>query len=230
MTSVLERAANAAIAIAALALVWIFVRRELHSANRRDDGGSPVAASFYENWKALDSASVPLDSSEGKIRVYVFSDLECPFCAVFHSQIVPALYSRYSNSVSVRFVHFPLRGHKFSRQAAAALECAADQRRASEFLDAAYGKQDSIGLIPWSRFASVAGVPDSTKFGKCIQALPNARIERGLSLGVRFEVMSTPTVIVNGWRFTGVSDSSSFIAAMDSIKAGGTPVFSASGR
>lgn len=230
MTNVFERAANAAIAIAALALVWIFVRRELHSNERRNDGAAPSVVTFYQDWMVLDSASVPLDSIEGNIRVYVFSDLECPFCAAFHSQIIPELYRQYSNSVSVRFVHFPLKSHTFSRQAAVALECAGEQGREKQFLDVTYSKQDSIGLIPWTRFASTAGVPDSTKCGACIQAVPNPRIERGVTLGSRFDVISTPTIIVNGWRFTGLPESSSFMAAMDSIKAGGIPVISASGR
>lgn len=228
MTHYIERTANVAIAVAALGLLLIYGKREWASTGARRESSMPAAAIYYDGWSALDSASLPLDSSDGPLRVYVFSDLECPFCATFHLAIVPSLYRRYANAVSINLVHFPLKGHRFASQAAAALECADDQRRTSQFLDATYTKQDSIGLLEWAAIAKAAGVNDSLAFRQCMRRPLPDRVKFGQSIGARFDVSSTPTIIVNGWRFSGLPDSASFLSAMDSILNGGAPLVSAS--
>lgn len=144
----------------------------------------------------------------------------------FHQYIVPLLYRKYGRTVSVRVVQFPLKTHRFARQAAAALDCADEQGRASPFLDLVYSKQDSMGLIPWISFARASHVRDLDSYSRCLQTDRGDRIAAGMSLGHRFDVISTPTVIVNGWRFTGFPDSTAFLAAIDSVRRGASPVVS----
>lgn len=224
-----DRIANLAIVVAAGALVVTLLRREF--GPKPSDASSIAEASppaFYTDWDSLDSVSLPLDTLSGAIKVYVFSDMECPFCAVFHKKIVPSLYTRFPRQVSVRLVHLPLRSHRFSRQAATALECAAAQGAALPFLDTVYNSQDSIGLIAWNRFASDAKVSDPIAFNSCMQSSPNPRIQAGEDISARFDVMSTPTIIVNGWRFVGLLDSAVFLRAIESIQHGVDPVVTAS--
>lgn len=230
MSKYSDRLANFAIAVAALTLTATLIRREVSSRTTELDHSAPPLPEFYSEWRSLDSVSLPLDAADGPIHVYIFSDMECPYCALFHQNVIPSVYERFADGVTVRLVHLPLRSHKFSRQAAGALECAAAQSRATEFLDKAYSKQDSIGLIPWGRFARDAGVPDTAKFETCSLAKPNPRIAAGETISTQLDIRSTPTIIVNGWRFAGIQDSAAFLASLELIKAGADPIVTAKTR
>lgn len=226
--SKLDRLANAAVAIAAVVIAGSFAQQSFGWFGSDELLPPPVATPpFHPEWRSLDSASLFLDRTDGALQLFVFSDIECPFCARFHLQILPALQARYPGEVSVRIVHLPLRSHRFSRQAAVALECAAVQGAAGPFLEAAYMKQDSIGLISWQEYAIAAGVGDSGAFSRCLHGGEHPRIAAGEEASDRFGVSSTPTIIVNGWRFTGIGDSSAFVAAIDSIRIGADPFITA---
>ena len=226
MAQSVERMANVAIALAALALAGSLVRREYSSERPPMLESAPPPPMFLSEWLALDSVGVPLDTASGPLHVYIFSDLEGPFCALFHKKVIPSVYRQFANDVTVRLIHLPLRSHKFSRRAAEALECAAVQKRAAAFLDRAYAKQDSIGLVSWTRFALDAGVPDSLAFERCLLSPPIERIAAGETLSVQLDIRSTPTIIVNGWRFAGIQDSAAFLASLKLIKSGVSPVVS----
>jgi hypothetical protein len=77
------------------------------------------------------------------------------------------------------FVHFPLPIHRFAVQAAQATECASLKGRFLNFIDAVYRKQDSLGLKSWGSYA----------------------LEAGRELGLRWQILGTPTVIINGLRY-----------------------------
>jgi protein-disulfide isomerase len=92
--------------------------------------------------------------------------------------------------------------HRFARPAARALECAGDQLRFGEFVEAVYLQQDSLGLKPWTSIARDAGVTDTARFERCVSEKERvARIEDGVAAATRLNVTATPTVIVNGWKF-----------------------------
>lgn len=227
MSKSIERVTNIAILLAAIALIVAVILREVRTTSISASGVPALTLPpvYVVDWKSLDTASVALDNSTGQVRVFVFSDLECPYCAYFHDKVVPSLYDRFGGDVTVRLVHFPLQSHRFSRQASAALECAAAQGKALEFLDVTYSLQDSIGLLGWSEYAIRSNVPDPQAFAVCLASEPHKRIASGEALGQAMGVSSTPTVIVNGWRFLGVPDSSSFLTAIDSIRVGASPFY-----
>lgn len=100
------------------------------------------------------------------------------------------------------FVHFPLTKHRFAVQAAQAAECASARGHFAGFIDAVYAKQDSLGLKSWGSYAREAGIADTAAITRCARdPSPPKRLEAGRELGLRWEVLGTPTVIINGLRY-----------------------------
>lgn len=109
-------------------------------------------------------------------------------------------------------------------QAAQALECASEQHAQVAFLDQVYTRQDSIGLKPWTEYALAAGVTDTAGFLTCLKSSPKSRILEGREFGQSIDLNATPTVLVDGWRFVGVPDSTTMILSIRALLSGQSPV------
>jgi protein-disulfide isomerase len=130
-----------------------------------------------------------------------------------------------TEQLATYFVHFPLPRHTFARPAARAAECASDQDRVLAFHDLLYEKQDSLGLKPWSSYASEAMVPDMTRFASCVtDTAIVARIEAGIALGKRLALRGTPTVLVNGWRFEHPPTQVELLQTIEALREGKQPL------
>jgi protein-disulfide isomerase len=136
------------------------------------------------------------------VKIAEFADFECPACKHFESTLKSVLASYPANRVSLVFVHFPLRQHRFASIAARAAECAAPGGRFATFHDLLFAKQDSLGLKSWGSFGFEVGIRDSARFSRCVAGTEVvSRIAAGEGIGKRLEIHATPTVMVNGWRF-----------------------------
>ncbi len=64
-------------------------------------------------------------SKNANIRVYEYSDYQCPFCAKFENRTIPLIYQNYikKGAVSFIFVDFPLSFHKYAKKAARVADC-----------------------------------------------------------------------------------------------------------
>ena len=211
--------------IAAIAVAVSVGRRELR---RTDPPAPPELAfsglpTFVPEWKDVRKDGIALGPAEGPVQVLIFSDLECPYCARFHQQVLPSLHKKYPGKVNVTFVHLPIKSHRFAVQAATALECATDQGRSSEFLDAVYRNQDSIGIRRWANFSVDAHVPDVARLEECMKSPPPDRIEAGRRWATRLQVGFTPTILINGWRFAQVPSDSAVVSVVDAVLAGKSP-------
>lgn len=220
----LETAVNVAILIAALAVAATAVRRPAPAHQ-------PTADSFAESyppsqlaeWQDVLKDGLTIDGADAPATIAVFSDLECPFCASLHLGVLAELKRKYGGDLRIVFVHFPIRSHRFSNQAATALECAAIQGSQSLFLETVYSLQDSIGLKPWDAYGRAAKVADIPQFEKCIAEARFERIERGRQWATELGLTGTPTIFLNGWRFSSTADVKDFESAIDAILAGNNP-------
>lgn len=198
-----DRALNAIIAVAVLALAAVAVRREAAVADTalpRVDGAAPPTTE--SNWHEILDAGMVLGDRNAPVHLAIFDDLECPFCKRFHEAVMPAISARYGDTVATVLIHFPIARHRFAARAAQALECADRSGRAGEFLTIVFSKQDSLGLIGWGTLARWAGISDTLRFIRCTHGEEQpARIASGLVLGRKIGIEGTPTVLVNGLRF-----------------------------
>ncbi len=117
--------------------------------------------------------------------------------------MITRLEQEFPGQLAMTFIHFPLENHRFALPAAKALECAGQQGRFREYLDLSFAKQDSLGLKSWASYASDAQVPNDVRFESCVadSILPTP-IVRGRNLGKSMDMNGTPTVVLNGLRYS----------------------------
>lgn len=167
-------------------------------------GKAPSAAGVepvrvVEGWMTAVAGRHTLGSAAAPIRITVFTDYQCPFCAREHG-LLKAAAIRHPADVAITFRHFPLdRIHPHAVAAALAAECAGEQGSFLPFADALFQWRDSIGVIPWSAFAERAELRDPRGLDKCVateryRTAVLADRDLALALGLR----ATPSVLVNG--------------------------------
>ena len=202
MSSLWERSANAVLVLSALAVAGAAVHREYRDKRPVEQPASSAPTLMgTQDWDNIRRLAIPLGDTSGRVTVVEFADFECPYCQAFDAR-VRALMAERPGLIARRFIHFPLRNHRFALPAARAAECANVQGSFVGMHDALFAKQDSLGLKSWGSYARDAGVQDTAQIIACsATALTPTRVEAGISLGRRIGVHSTPTVIINGWRF-----------------------------
>ncbi|MBI2023837.1 thioredoxin domain-containing protein [Candidatus Giovannonibacteria bacterium] len=93
--------------------------------NQEASGGGSVAENKI---RQVDSSDHQFGSPEAEIKLVEYSDLECPFCKIFH-ETLKKIMSEYGNNGKVVWVyrHFPLEQiHPKAQKEAEASECAAE--------------------------------------------------------------------------------------------------------
>lgn len=187
--------------LCALATTGLVVRRELFpppAAQAQAPRPTRVA-----DWREYAREGQRMGPAEAPVTIIVFSDFQCPFCAVLMSRL-NEIRSAYPREVSVVYRHFPLSSHPHAVAAARASECAAAQGKFPAFHDALFAAQDSIGVIGWGRFAAAAGVADLPRFEACAAGTgPLPSLERDTVAGRHLRVSGTPTLLINEVRFQG---------------------------
>lgn len=224
-----ERVASLLLTVSAIGMAVALVRREfLVPAAPVSVRAEPEPPKFIVEWPRLLAHSLE-GRSTAEVQIIVFSDLECPFCRRYYTTL-KAIAQEYGARVHVNFVHFPLPSHRFARVTAQAAECAAIQGRADPFIEAAYGKQDSLGLKTWASFARDAGIADTFAFTRCVEKAPTfARIDSGLAIGREIGVRGTPTVLLNGWLLEVPPPKGELTRAIEAVLKGRSPFSPATG-
>lgn len=165
-------------------------------------------------WRDLASGGTPLSASEGAVRVVIFSDFQCPYCALL-SKTVSEIDSIVAGRAAIRFRHFPLESHEFALDAAIAAQCAATQGRFRAFHDLLFREQDSIGVKTFEAFAAQVGVVDSAKFTACrSDERVLAQVREEIAAGERIPVTGTPTLVIEGAILRGALDPLSLMEAI----------------
>jgi protein-disulfide isomerase len=151
-----------------------------------------------------------LGSSAAPVLIVEFADFGCPNCARFNADVFPRIESAYINTKIVRWKVIPWSSNNFpnSREAAEAIECAAEQGAFWKMHDHLYRMR-----VQWMKSNDVKALLadfaarlnlDRGQFVHC-QTKPEIRdrisrldaIARGLNL------RGTPTFFVNGREVLG---------------------------
>lgn len=166
--------------------------------------GVEVAAERFASWQdAIPHSIFVGGDSTAAVTILEFADLECPVCRGFEETMAQLLSER-GTEFQFRYVSYPLVQHRFALPAARALECADSLGKAPEWIRTVYKFQDSLGLKPWEEFAKESGIAETDLVTRCAQSADlYPRIEAGRKLAGRVGIRGTPTVLINGWKFTG---------------------------
>lgn len=81
-----------------------------------------------------------------------------------------------------------------------------------------------LGIKSWTHFAIQAGLRDTVAFAACMSDPANARyIDLGLAAAQMHEVSSTPTILINGWRYEVPPSDSQLVHGIQRILEGKPP-------
>lgn len=197
--------ANVGTVIVALCLLVVtagFVKDHFLSSSPKPgsaDDPDTAPTSAVANWAALANGGAVVGNSDAKVRVVVFSDYQCPFCAVTDSGLAALLGAR-AGRVAVIYRNYPQPAiHPFAVQAALAAECAKAQGRFAEFHRALFANQQLLGIRQWDQFAEAAGVPSHGNFSRCLrERRGQPTIDADVAAGHDLHIRGTPAIIVDG--------------------------------
>jgi protein-disulfide isomerase len=220
-----EALVNVSFAVAALVLAGIALNREFGPAAERPKlpEHDILPPTPVENWDAMAVDGMRIGPADAPLQIVEFTDPECPACAGWHLNAFEKLSQRHGEKVSLLMVHVALPQHRFARQASVAAECALAQGQLERFMHTVFTKQDSIGLKSWVSYALEAGVNDTARFESCRSAPPPPRIAAGMKLAKAIRVTATPTLIINGWRWSHIPDVEELDRILKRVTAGETP-------
>jgi protein-disulfide isomerase len=218
---VLERILSVTLVLAAAAIAAAMVRREFFPVATNRASNRPPA--FVKDWQNILPAGRIFGDTAAPVKLFEFSDLECPACAGYHATI-EALRARYQGRLAYVFVHKPLKMHRYAVEAAIAAECAHVEGRFLEMTNLIYANQESIPSRPWSAFARRAGIRDTLRFSSCVRdTTPRPLVLSGLGVADQLAITGTPTVVLNGWRYFSPPSESELGQAIDKLLAGREP-------
>ena len=165
-----------------------------------------------------------IGDSEAKVTIKVFSSLTCPHCANFHSNIYEMLKKDYIDNGLVRFEHhaFPL--DLAALNADIIVRCSDNNSKRFELLTEIYNKQTTwaIGsdINKINELIKKIGINFNLSNKKMDTCLKNDQtqdeiLEQRIEAQKKYNIESTPTIIINEKKYSGKVDYKQFKKAID---------------
>ena len=175
---------------------------------------------------SFENNTLTLGDKNSKITIKVFSSLTCPHCASFHNKIFDGLKKNYIDTNKVKFEHhsFPL--DLAALNAEIMLRCLENKQKNFLMLSEIYKSQDQwavgsdINII--NRSLKKIGLNfnlDSLKIDKCIanEDIRDKILNERINAQKKYNISSTPTIIVNEKKYEGSHDYKSFKKMLDKL-------------
>jgi len=141
-------------------------------------------------------------SPEAPVTVLEYGDLECPHCRAA-APVLRELVDSSDGRVRLVWRHFPLfEVHPHALTAALAAEAFAAHGRFWDLHDEAFAHQDRLADPDLRRYAAAAGIDPDEVVGDGAQRWAPA-VEADYLAGLAHDVRGTPTLLVDGARWTG---------------------------
>ena len=161
-------------------------------------------------WGRVDLQSMHLSDrptlgpANAPITIVEFADFECPHCAHAMGIVETAVESKYNGKIRLVYKNFPLAGHQWAHAAAVAAECVQMQNPSAfwDFARAIFRDQATITPDNLSQhiddFAQHNQL-DSEALHACFMGQgADERVAQDVSDGHNANVLSTPTLFING--------------------------------
>ena len=153
------------------------------------------------------SVTTPAGSSGAKVTLVAYVCARCPFCA----RLVPQLYrsvasGKLKDKVRLYVRPFPIRSHKYSTEGGMAMMAAQKLGKFWEMLLFMYSHFDQFDPAQLPDYAAAQGM-DRERFRQLLsdKSLRQLLVESKKE-GVRNKVDATPTLFINGRKYTGNLD------------------------
>jgi protein-disulfide isomerase len=189
--------------------LWRFLPQSGPTAT--DPGSGPIPPARAATPPA-ELEVTPVDHTMGKadapVTIVEYASMTCGHCAAFHVLTLPELKKKYVDTGKVRFVYrdFPL--DKYALQAAQIAECAGNDRYFG-VVDLVFQTQPqwTAGKDPIAELTKslrIAGIGEAdVKACLANEKVADAIVAEQTTAAQKLGVNSTPTLFINGERFTG---------------------------
>ena len=163
-------------------------------------------------------------SIQKQVVVKVFSSLTCPHCANFHTTIYNSLKKDYIDKGLVKFEHhaFPL--DLAALNAEIVVRCQSNNEKKFELLEQIYKKQNfwAVGsdIKKINNLIKKIGLEfdlSEEKMNNCLNddKVQDEILNQRIEAQKKYKIESTPTIIVNGKKYTNKVDYKSFKKIID---------------
>jgi protein-disulfide isomerase len=166
-------------------------------------------------------------NASAKVTIVNFDDFQCPFCSRMHSTLFSDVFKDYADKIKVIYKDYPLiEIHPWAMHAAIDGNCLGEQNAPAywDFADYIHANQKLMaGKSRTDAFLNLDNVAkeqaqkhqlDADKLQACIQKQDETAVRASMAEGDTLGVDSTPTLFINGERFTGAVPESELRAAL----------------
>lgn len=161
------------------------------------------------------------------VTIVNYDDFQCPFCSRMHSTLSD-IVKDYGGRVRMIYKDYPLvEIHPWAMHAAIVGNCLGEQNSPAywDFADYVHANQRTIaGKSRVEAFANLDSAAkdqmqkhslDQGKLQACVQKQDESTVRASMAEGDKLGVDSTPTLFINGERFTGVIPEQDLRAVLD---------------
>jgi protein-disulfide isomerase len=163
-----------------------------------------------------------------KVTVINFDDFQCPFCSRLHSTLFADVFKDYADKIKVIYKDYPLiEIHPWAMRAAIDGNCLGEQNSPAywDFADYIHANQKQMaGKSRTDAFQNIDNLAkeqaqkhqlDADKLQACMQKQDETGVRASMAEGDKLGVDSTPTLFINGERFTGAVPEQELRSALD---------------
>ncbi|MGC2696777.1 MAG: thioredoxin domain-containing protein [Candidatus Angelobacter sp.] len=165
---------------------------------------------------------------DAKVTIVNFDDFECPFCSRMHQTLFSNVFKDYEGKVRVIYKDYPLvEIHPWAMHAAIDGNCLGEQNSPAywDFADYVHANQKMISgksiadananLDSQTKDQAQKHQLDQVKLQACMQKQDESGVRASMAEGDKLGVDSTPTLFINGERFTGAVPEQELRAVLD---------------
>jgi len=172
-----------------------------------------------------------------KVEIINFDDLECPFCALLNSEILPKTLEHYKGLIKIVYKDLPIEGHPWATRAAVDADCLASINPSAywDYVDYVHNHRDEISGTrmdlgkSFRTLDNIAGKMGGQnkavepELAMCLKAQDQSVVNSSLRVAKTLDLQGTPQVFVDGERLpAGARPTSELWPAIDrALKAQG---------
>ncbi len=161
-----------------------------------------------------------LGSETAKVTIVLYGDYECDACAELDQELIGLVINDFPNDVRLVWKDMPNTSqHAEALNAAIAARCAKDQGKFWEYHALLIANHNSLNAELYPTLAESIALKKNT-FASCYRSkTPAPIIQQSYEEGVALGVTATPTLFMNGSRYTGTMDSGALKAMIRQLIA-----------
>jgi protein-disulfide isomerase len=153
-------------------------------------------------------------SAVAKVEIINFDDLQCPYCGLLNSEILPQTLNHYQGYIKIVYKDYPLKMHPWAMRAAVDANCLASLNGSAywAYVDYVHSHGQDIGgaqpdaaksFAALDNIAQTMGTQNKvnqTELAMCLSKQDESLVNQSLKLGNSLGVSGTPQVFVDGER------------------------------